>query len=153
MARSPDPTGAKVLRGPNVESATLDVVEETARVDIVDRVTGRVTVAVTTGTFDESVRETIEGTTVDVKRVRIDREIAPGDAVPITRQEGEITIIPIFEEVVVVEKRLVLREEIHLGQHVTYEEVDVPVTLRRQDAVITRKPVDDDGVAAPIKKD
>ena len=49
-------------------------------------------------------------------------------------------IIPIFEEVVVVEKRLVLKEELHISQQVTTETVEVPVELRRQQASIERLP-------------
>lgn len=153
MTEKPDLSGADVLRRPDVDSATLEVVEETARIDVVDRLTGRVTVAVSTGTFEERVRKTVESTTVEVKRVQFDREIAPGEPIPVARQEGTTTIVPVFEEVMVVERRLVLREEIHLVQHVTQEDVDVPVTLRRQDAVVTREPVGDDGTAPHAARD
>jgi stress response protein YsnF len=45
------------------------------------------------------------------------------------------------EEILVVEKRLVLREEIHIRQTATTETVEVPVILRKQEAVIDRQVV------------
>ncbi|MCJ2086982.1 YsnF/AvaK domain-containing protein [Methylobacterium sp. E-005] len=49
-----------------------------------------------------------------------------------------MTIIPVLEEILVVEKRLVLREEVHVRQTTAGEDVEMPVTLRRQHAVIER---------------
>ena len=48
------------------------------------------------------------------------------------RQEGDVTIIPIYEERLVVEKRLVLKEELHIRKE--QQEVHDPqqVTLRRE---------------------
>jgi stress response protein YsnF len=42
----------------------------------------------------------------------------------------------------VVEKRLVLKEELHIRRSVTLENVEVPVTLRKQRAVIERLTAD-----------
>jgi hypothetical protein len=47
----------------------------------------------------------------DVRRVPVNRIVTE---VPQTRQEGEVTIVPVLEEVLVVEKRLLLKEEIHI---------------------------------------
>ncbi|MCJ2115201.1 DUF2382 domain-containing protein, partial [Methylobacterium sp. J-001] len=41
-------------------------------------------------------------------------------------------------EILVVEKRLVLREEVHVRQTTAGEDVEMPVTLRRQHAGIER---------------
>jgi stress response protein YsnF len=54
------------------------------------------------------------------------------------RVEGDTTIIPVVEEIVVVEKRLVLVEEVRIRQITTSEDVTVPVTLRRQTATVER---------------
>jgi stress response protein YsnF len=54
------------------------------------------------------------------------------------RTEGETTIIPVVEEVLVVEKRLVLKEEIHIRRLISKDDVEVPVTVRRQRAVVER---------------
>jgi stress response protein YsnF len=47
----------------------------------------------------------------------------------------------VVEEILVVEKRLVLREEIHVRQTATTETVELPVTLRKQHAVIDQQDV------------
>ena len=49
-----------------------------------------------------------------------------------------MTIIPVLEEILVVEKRLVLKEEVHVSQTTSGEDVEVPVMLRRQRAVVER---------------
>jgi stress response protein YsnF len=46
--------------------------------------------------------------------------------------------VPVLEEVLVVEKRLVLKEELHIRRRATTETVEVPITLRKQRAVVER---------------
>jgi stress response protein YsnF len=58
------------------------------------------------------------------------------------RTEGDVTILPILEEVLVVEKRLVLKEELHIRRHLARENVEVPVTLRKERAVVERLTAD-----------
>ena len=100
--------------------------------------TGRVRVSTRTETVDEVLRETLHTDMVGVTRVPIDRVIAEGEVPPTTRMENGVTIIPVLEEVLVVEKRLVLKEEVHIRQTTSGEAVEVPVTLRRQHAVVER---------------
>ncbi len=59
------------------------------------------------------------------------------------RQEGDLLIVPVVEEVLVVEKRLVLKEELHIRRRVETESVEVPVELRRQRAEVERVPADE----------
>jgi stress response protein YsnF len=76
-------------------------------------VTGRVRVSTSRSKVEKLAQATLAGTRVEVTRERLDREI---DAVPETRVEGDTTIIPVVEEVMVVEKRLVLVEEIRIAR-------------------------------------
>ena len=112
---------------------TLPIVEEDLRVEKRQVSTGKVTVRTTTEVSDEVARATLEGESVEVTRVSVNREV---DSAPVVRTEGDLTIVPVVEEIVVVEKRLVLKEEIHLRRTVTREEVEVPVQLRKQHAVV-----------------
>jgi len=116
----------------------LQIVTETATLEKRDVLTGRVRVSTRTDTSDELVSSALERHDVTVTRVTIGREV---DAVPSVRTEGDVTIIPVVEEILVVEKRLVLREEIHLRQTTTSQSVEVPVSLRKQHAVIERDDV------------
>jgi stress response protein YsnF len=57
---------------------------------------------------------------------------------PPIREEGDTTVMPVVEEVVVVERRLVLKEEIRIRRVRTTEHHRENVVVRTQDAVITR---------------
>ena len=57
-------------------------------------------------------------------------------------QEGDTTIIPVVEEIVVVERRLVLKEEVRIRRVSTTEQHQETVVLREQEAVITREEAD-----------
>jgi uncharacterized protein (TIGR02271 family) len=70
---------------------------------------------------------------VDVKRVVVQQEV---DGPLAVRREGDTTIIPIVEEVLVVEKRYRLTEEIHVTRTLHEEMHRERVTLYRQDAEI-----------------
>lgn len=72
---------------------------------------------------------------VDIRRVLIGRDVeAP---LPV-RTEGDTTIIPVVEEVLVVEKRLRLTEEFHITRRRTEEHNEQKITLQREEAVVER---------------
>ena len=66
---------------------------------------------------------------VSVERVAIG---SPITAMPAPRHEGNTLVIPVVEEIVVTEKRLVLREEIRVTRRQVTEQVPVNETLRRE---------------------
>jgi uncharacterized protein (TIGR02271 family) len=130
-----DKAAAEVAIG---ESVTLPLIAETARIDKVAVETGRVRVSTRTEAVDQVLRETLRSDMVGVTRVPINRTLAEGETPPVAREENGVTIIPILEEILVVEKRLVLKEEVHVRQTTAVEDVEVPVTLRRQHAEVER---------------
>ena len=138
----PHPPAAGLSMGRDDAGRTLPLAEEKAAVSVREAVTGRVRVSTKTETFAEVVRQELRGMRAEVVRVPVNRTLEPGETPPEPRTEGEVMIIPIFEEVVVVEKRLVLKEELHITQQVTTETVEVPVELRRQRAVVERLPAE-----------
>ena len=121
-----------------VSEVVIPVVEETARIEKRVVEAGRVRVSTHTDTIEQVLRESLRGDAVGVTRVSINRTIAEGEVAPQVRDEGGVTIIPVLEEVLVVEKRLVLKEEVHIRRTTSGEDVEVPVTLRRQRAVVER---------------
>ena len=126
-----------------VEAGETDVValvEETARIDKRVVETGRVRVQTRTETIEQVLRETLRSDAVGVTRVPVDRVIVEGDLVPTVRTEDGVTIIPVLEEILVVEKRLVLKEELHLRQTSSVQDVEVPVTLHKQHATVEHFP-------------
>ncbi|HEV2558062.1 MAG TPA: YsnF/AvaK domain-containing protein [Microvirga sp.] len=114
----------------------IPLVEEEVRIDKRTVERGRVRVRTVTDEVEEMARATLDGETVEVDRVPVDRMV---EVAPEIRTEGDVTIIPVVEEVLVVEKRLVLKEELHVRRRRTTEEVEVPVTVRRQRAVVERE--------------
>ena len=119
-----------------VAEEAIPVVEETATVGKRQVVTGRVRVQTMTDTIEEVTQATVQRESVEVTRVPIDRVV---ETAPEIRTEGDVTILPVVEEVLVVEKRLVLKEEVHIRRRATSKTVEVPVTLRKQRAVVERE--------------
>jgi stress response protein YsnF len=113
----------------------IPLVEETAHVAIEKTVTGRVRVSTTTEVVEELARADLRSDNVDVTRVPIGREVTQ---IPQVRTEGLVTIVPVIEEILVVEKRLFLKEELHIRRSVETETVEVPIELRKQHATIER---------------
>jgi stress response protein YsnF len=118
-----------------VSEDVIPLVDETATIGKREVLTGRVRVRTVTDTLEELARADVQRETVEVTRVLIDRMI---ETAPEVRTEGDLTIVPVVEEVLVVEKRLVLKEELHIRRRVAAETVEVPVTLRRQRAIVER---------------
>ena len=145
-ARSGEPA-AEVAVGDQV---LIPLVEERARIDKRSVETGRVRVSTRTDTVEQVLRESLLGNSVGVTRVPVGRTLAEGEAAPVTRVEDGVTIIPVLEEVLVVAKRLVLREEVHVRETATSEQTEVPITLRRQRAVVER--VGADGAVTEIEE-
>ena len=95
--------------------------------------TGKVRVRTIVENFEEIAKATLESDSIEVKRVMVGRMI---DDVPQARTEGDVTIVPVVEEVLVLEKKLLLKEEVHILRRVKTEVVAAPVTLRRQKVVV-----------------
>jgi uncharacterized protein (TIGR02271 family) len=55
------------------------------------------------------------------------------DSVPETRCEGNVTIVPVMEERIVVHKRLWLREELHIRRHRTQTRTPQTFTVQREE--------------------
>lgn len=99
--------------------------------------TGRVTVRTVLEERESTVREQLERAYVDVERVPVNQDV---DEAPPVRHEGDVTIIPVVQEVLVVQKKLVVTEEIRIRQRRVQEEYVEPVSLRSQRALVERHP-------------
>jgi uncharacterized protein (TIGR02271 family) len=114
----------------------IPIVEEEAHV--VKRATDleRVTVRIAAEEEQVFLRDELRHEQVDVSRVPVGREVAEA---PPVRTEGDLTIVPVLEERLVVEKRLFLVEELHLRRRTVTEEVELPTTLRRTRVDVERQ--------------
>jgi uncharacterized protein (TIGR02271 family) len=97
----------------------------------------RVRIATRVVEREQTVEQDLDSDEVEVVRVPVGR---PVDAVPDTRREGDVLIVPVVEEELVVTRRLVLKEELHIRKRTTTRTERVTATLRAQQAVVTRVP-------------
>ena len=74
---------------------------------------------------------------VEVRRVPVDRIVALSDA-PVARQEGDTFIVPVLEEILVVEKRLRIKEEVHITRTARQEQYADTVILRAENVSVER---------------
>ncbi|WP_435017803.1 YsnF/AvaK domain-containing protein [Tundrisphaera sp. TA3] len=97
--------------------------------------TGRVRIHKTVRTVEEVVDEPLVREEVDVERVPVGRVVEG----PVgNRQEGDTLIVPILEEVLVVEKRLMLKEELRITRRKVEHRSPESVTLRVEEATVER---------------
>ena len=125
------------------EVAAIPLVEERLEVSKRAVESGRVRVHVTVEERQQEISEQLLRDDVDVERVP--RNV-PISELPHVRLEGTTTIVPVVEEVVVVEKRLMLVEEIHIRRRSETEVRTIPVTVRSEQARIERDGGERDGV-------
>jgi uncharacterized protein (TIGR02271 family) len=119
-----------------IENVSVPVIEEELEVGK-RRVEGdRVSVRTIPRERTEVVEQPLESMEVEIERITIDREI---DTAPEIRNDGDTMIIPIVEERLVVEKRLFLREEVHVRRRRVVTQFRKNVTLRSQEVVVERR--------------
>jgi uncharacterized protein (TIGR02271 family) len=111
------------LHAEQISVARRRVEGDTVRISTVTRAT------------EKLVDEALMHERVEVEHVSVGRRI---DTPPPVREEGDVTIIPVVEEILVIEKRLILKEEVRIRRvrvPAVHREV---VTLREQDVVVER---------------
>jgi uncharacterized protein (TIGR02271 family) len=113
----------------------LPVIAEHVVVEKQTQITGRVRISKSVQEREEVVDQPLLRQTVQVERVPINRVV--DGAIPV-RYEGDTTIISVLEEVLVVEKRLMLKEELHITQR--QEQIHQPqrMVLRSEDITVER---------------
>jgi len=117
------------------EVAAIPLVEERLSIEKRQVESGRLRVRISVDQREERVPVSLAHDEVEIERVP--KNVALSE-LPSVRLEGNVTIIPVVEEVVVVEKRLVLVEEIHVRRRTGSSTEEIPVTLRSEQASIER---------------
>lgn len=118
------PSGMRAVEE-RLEVGTREV--ETGRVRLVRRVHER----------EETVDPPLRRQVVAVRRVAVNREV--DGPVPV-RHEGDVMIVPVHEEVAVVSKRLMLKEELHISLRSFEEHAPQQVALRSETIEVERLP-------------
>lgn len=128
-------------------SHVIPVVHEEVQVGKRVVETGRVRIRKVVTEHTEEVDQPLMREEVSVERVPVNRYV---DAPIPPRTEGDTLVVSVLEEVLVVQKRLVLREELRITKAVLPREHEAPrVTLRREDVEIERVPADAADPTAP----
>jgi uncharacterized protein (TIGR02271 family) len=149
-----DETAAPPLAGaaPSVETVTdgdrltLPVIEESLEVGkrVVARGGYRLTKHVDARV--ETVDELLRNHRVEIERIPINAPLGSDD-LPEPRYEGDTLVVPVIEEVIVTEKRLVLTEEIRITRVAGTHRRPQQVTLRRERVEIERLEPTSDGAS------
>lgn len=113
----------------------LPIVEEQLTLDKRVRETGRVRLHKIVETRQETLDEPLLREEVEIERVPVGEYVNAPVAI---RQEGDVTVIPVLEEVLVVEKRLRLREELRVTKRQTEIRDVQDITLRSERIEVER---------------
>jgi len=101
--------------------------------------TGRVQVARITHEREQLIDELLSRQTAEIERVPIGQHV---DTMPAVREEGDTIVIPIVEELLVIERRLFLKEEVHVKRVISTKRHHESVVLRHHEAIVTRLPAE-----------
>jgi uncharacterized protein (TIGR02271 family) len=118
----------------------VPIMEERLEVDIRQIDLGEIQVHKTVVETEEVRRGPLTHEDVQIVRVKVNRPVtAPEER----HQEGDWLVIPIMEEIFVVQKQLVVTEEIRIRKQSVTEEREIRETVRRERATIedTRVPM------------
>ena len=135
MANENNPTRRAGDTGATEEVAAIPLVEERISISKRQVESGRLRVHVTIEDRAETVAEQLSRDDVEIEHIPRNVRLTE---MPHVRHEGTTMIIPVVEEVAVIDKALVLVEEIHIRRRTTSESVEIPVTLRSERAKIER---------------
>lgn len=122
----------------------IPLLEEELKIARRKVLTGGVRVHKTVHERTETIDEPTMREQLEVQRVEINRFI---DSAPAVRYEGDTMVVPLVEEVLVVEKKLVLREEIRILKRRDTVQNRRQIVVRREEATLERITPDADAIS------
>lgn len=141
MSESSDVTGFDNLLKTDLDNSIIEkplvipVIEERFIVDKKTVETGKVRISKRVIEEEETVEVPVMQEEVQVERIPIHQFVATA---PQIRYEGDTMIVPVIREVVVVEKRIELIEELHITKLTTQSQAIQQVTLRKEEVSVER---------------
>ncbi len=122
------------------EKLTIPVIEEKAFLDKKVIETGKVRISKRISEHEEVIDEPFFREEVSVERVPINQYV---NEKPAVRYEGDTMIIPVVQEQIVMQKRLVLVEELRVNKQIVETHLPQKVTLLKEEVEITRTAADE----------
>ena len=101
--------------------------------------TGRVRIHLATTTEDAQVQEPVRRERVEIQRVADGREVSEAPGVR-EEEDGAVLVVPVLEEILVTERRIILKEEIRIRRVTTTQTIERTVALHSQTATVERLP-------------
>lgn len=136
-AGEPSPKSNRPSNNSDNDPDEIPVIEEQVHVDKEEVETGSVFIYKDVHEEEVSVDLPFSHEEIEIERVPVN-EYAEGTPPPI-RYEGEKTIIPVLKEVLVVEKRIMVVEEIHITKRRIENKETQKVILRREEIKVDRE--------------
>ncbi|WP_373516027.1 YsnF/AvaK domain-containing protein [Persicitalea sp.] len=124
-----------------LDEIRIPVIEEKATITKELFESGRVKITKQVDDFEEVVSVDLNEEEISVERKPMNQHVLEA---PTVRQEGDTTIYPVLKEIVVVEKRLMLVEEIHITKKNKVRTTDQTVALRRERINVERENFESD---------
>ena len=134
--RNPNDQQAFENKSPETASLSIPVIEETIKIDKKVVETGKVRISKRVHEEEETVEVPESKEEVDIERISINQYVDTPP--PAVRHEGDTMIIPVLKEVTVVEKRLLLVEEVRVTKRKIKSESTHRVSLRKEEVIVTR---------------
>jgi uncharacterized protein (TIGR02271 family) len=119
------------------QSVVIPVAREEVRVGRKVEETGVVSVHKVVRERVEVIDEPMLHDEVDIEHVPINRAV---DAPEPPREEGNVLVIPVYEEVVTVHRQWVLKEEVRVRRREVESRHREEVVLREEQALVERRP-------------
>jgi uncharacterized protein (TIGR02271 family) len=121
-------------------TSSLNVLQEQVKIDkkIVD--SGKVVIQKKVHEENKDVEVAVSHEEVEIKKVAVNKYVTEP---PPVRYEGNTTIIPVMKEIAVIEKKLLLVEEVHVIKHAMQKTEERTVPLRKEEIEVqhyTRNP-------------
>jgi len=119
------------------ETRTIPIIQEQVQINKEVVESGTVRISKSVHEVEEMYNIPISYEEHEVQRVTLNQYVDA--APPAIRYEGDTMIIPILREEVIVQKRLVLVEEVHVTKRQVEKTIQQPVTLLKEELNVERR--------------
>ncbi len=140
VAKKREPRDAPAVSSTSeFKKINIPVIEEVAAVKKRVVKSGRVRVSKRVLEHEDLIDEPLMREKVTVERVRLDKYV---DATPEIRYEGDVMVIPVVQEQIVMQKKLLLREEVRVKKELVEMHEPQTVKLRKETVDVKRVAAD-----------
>lgn len=117
------------------DATVIPVIQEEAHITAQTTERGSVRITKRVHTQEETVDTPLRQERIEVERVPVERIVESPVAM---HYDGDTLVIPVMEEVLVVEKRLLLKEEVRVTKYVGETQHQETVTVRAEEVAVER---------------